>query len=269
MITSPANKKIREVQNLNRKASYRRETGLFPAEGERMFLEIPEERIRGLFVSEHFLQNCRETSREKLSRIPHEVMEVVADSVFPSLSDTRTPQGILCLVKAEEHSLEELLSAKNPNLLVLETIQDPGNLGTMLRAGEAAGLTGIVADRGTADLYNPKVIRSTMGSIFRVPMVYVDDLQEALRAMKQRGIALCAAHLQGSVAYDQVSYTGPNAFLIGNEANGLTEETAALSDLRVRIPMLGRVESLNAAVAASVLLFELSRQRRALPQDLA
>ena len=151
---------------------------------------------------------------------------------------------------------------KEQCFLVLETIQDPGNLGTMLRAGEGAGLTGIIADRGTADIYNPKVIRSTMGSIFRIPVVYTDDLREAVREMKRTGVRVFAAHLKGERNYDKENYLGPSAFLIGNEAAGLTEETASLADALVKIPMLGAVESLNAAVAASVLMYELSRQRR-------
>lgn len=146
--------------------------------------------------------------------------------------------------------------------MVLETIQDPGNLGTILRAGEGAGVTGVVMDANTADIYNPKVIRSTMGSVLRMPFVYVENFHETLKELKQRKIRLFAAHLKGKNAYDLEDYTGDTAFLIGNEANGLTEETAAMADTYVRIPMEGRVESLNAAVASSVLMFEAARQRR-------
>ena len=264
MITSTSNRKVKEIQALNRKSSFRRETGLFPAEGERMFLEIPEDRIRGLFVSERFLAHCGDDAREKLSYLPH---EYVSDEVFSAMSDTRTPQGILALVSMDPPSLDQVLAGPSPCLLVLEHIQDPGNLGTMLRAGEGAGLTGIIADRGTADLYNPKTIRATMGSIFRVPLHYTDDLRETLHEMKRRGIFLAAAHLQGSVSYDQVSFLGPTAFLIGNEGNGLTEETASLADQKIRIPMCGQLESLNAAVASAVLLYELARQRRSCGKD--
>ena len=156
----------------------------------------------------------------------------------------------------------EDLQEKPALLMVLETIQDPGNLGTILRAGEGAGVTGIVMDANTADVYNPKVIRSTMGSVLRMPFVYVENLHETLEELKKKKIRLFAAHLQGKHAYDQEDYTGPAAFLIGNEGNGLTEETAAMADIYIRIPMEGRVESLNAAVAASVLMFEAARQRR-------
>lgn len=259
MITAVGNQRIRHVQSLNRKASLRREEGLFTVEGVRMFMETPSDRIEELFVSSRFLEKSGREVRERLELFS---FTEVADEVFPALSDTKTPQGILLLVRQENHGVEELLAGENTNLLVLERIQDPGNLGTMLRAGEGAGLTGIIADSGTADLYNPKVIRSTMGSIFRVPVVYTDDLHAVLRTLKRRGVQLCAAHLQGSCDYDEPSYLGANAFLIGNEAAGLREETVALANLRVKIPMLGQVESLNAAVASSILLYELARQRR-------
>ncbi len=259
MITSTSNKKAAEVRNLGKKASLRRELSLFTVEGIRMFRETPEDRIRSVFATERFLKNAPEEIRAKFGRLPG---ELVTEEVFSSISDTKTPQGVLAVVSQEAHGLSDVLRGKETNLLVLETIQDPGNLGTMLRAGEGAGLTGIIADSGTADIYNPKVIRSTMGSIFRVPVVYVQDLRETIRELKRQQVQVCAAHLGGSVSYDTADYSGANAFLIGNEARGLTDETAALADRAVRIPMLGQVESLNAAVAASVLMYELARQRR-------
>ena len=148
--------------------------------------------------------------------------------------------------------------------MVLEHLQDPGNLGTIVRAGEGAGVTGIIMDSSTADIYNPKVIRSTMGSILRVPFVYVEDLDSALAKLKSKKIRMFAAHLDGKNSYDQEDYKDDSAFLIGNEASGLKEETAQKADIWVRIPMCGRVESLNAAVASSVLMFEAARQRRGL-----
>ena len=114
----------------------------------------------------------------------------------------------------------------------------------------------------TADIYNPKVIRSTMGSVLRVPFVYAPDLKEACEQMKKAGIRLYAAHLKGMHNYDQEDYTKATGFLIGNEAKGLTDEMAAIADTYIKIPMAGQVESLNAAVASSVLMFEAARQRR-------
>ena len=117
-------------------------------------------------------------------------------------------------------------------------------------------------NNGTADIYNPKVIRSTMGSIYRVPFVYVDDLRVTLNLLKKQNIHLYAAHLAGKNSYDEEDYQGGTGFLIGNEAGGLEEETAAMADTLIRIPMLGQVESLNAAVASAILMYETARQRR-------
>ena len=146
--------------------------------------------------------------------------------------------------------------------MILENLQDPGNLGTILRAGEGAGITGVIMSRDTVDIYNPKVVRSTMGSAFRVPFLYTDDLPGTVRELKAGGIRLFAAHLEGRNNYEEEDYTGNTGFLIGNEGNGLTEELSAPADAWVKIPMAGKVESLNAAVAASILMFETARQRR-------
>ncbi len=132
-------------------------------------------------------------------------------------------------------------SPKNTHLLILESIQDPGNLGTMIRTGEGAGITGILMDRATADIFNPKTIRATMGSLYRVPFFITPNLPETIQELKQAGIAMYAAHLSGSVPYSQPSYAAPTAFLIGNEGNGLSPEIAALADTRIHIPMEGSV----------------------------
>ena len=146
--------------------------------------------------------------------------------------------------------------------MVLENLQDPGNLGTILRTGEGAGVTGILMSSGCVDLYNPKVIRSTMGSIYRMPFCYTDDLKQSLAELKAAGVTLYAAHLRGTGTYDGQSYRTPTGFLIGNESRGLTGETAELADVYIKIPMCGQVESLNAAVASAVLMYEANRQRR-------
>ena len=261
MISSTTNKQVKFVNALVKKAKTRREEELFVAEGLRMCSEIPKDRIHTLYISEAFSK----TKECKVLREGVKHIELVTDEVFKSLSDTQSPQGILALVKQYHYTLDEVAEANQKTgkpalLMVLETIQDPGNLGTILREG--AGVTGVVMDANTADIYNPKVIRSTMGSVLRMPFVYAEDLHETLETLKQKKVRLFAAHLKGKNAYDLEDYTGDTAFLIGNEANGLTDETAAMADTYVRIPMEGRVESLNAAVAASVLMFEAARQRR-------
>ena len=258
MITSSANGKVKQVMNLIKKAKARNESGLFAAEGLRIFKEIPRDQIDSIVVSESFL---KEEERKHL--IDGMKYEVLTDEVFQVMSDTKTPQGILALVKQHAYTPEDLTRVPGPAfLMILENIQDPGNLGTIIRAGEGAGITGVLMNSTTADIYNPKVIRSTMGSVFRVPFVYTDNLTDSILQLKKKGIKLYAAYLNGRNNYEKEDYTVDTGFLIGNEANGLTEDTARLADAYIKIPMMGSVESLNAAVAASVLMFETARQRR-------
>ena len=186
----------------------------------------------------------------------------VTDDVMKSMSDTQTPQGILCVVKQPSCVIEDIMGNKKSHLLlILEGLQDPGNLGTIFRTSEAAGVTGIIMSRETVDIYNPKTIRSTMGSIYRVPFIYSEDLYTDLDKLRTHGISVYAAYLTGSVSYDKCDYRSDTAFLIGNEGNGLSDKALSHSDTRVRIPMEGSVESLNAAVSAAVLIYEAHRQR--------
>ena len=242
---------------LNQKAKARREQGLFVAEGRKMFLEAPESWVSQVFVSETVSQDG-----ELMSQAEKYPCEIVKDSVFRQMCDTKTPQGILTVLKLPSWSEEEVLAGKNPLVMVLEDLQDPGNAGTILRTGEGAGVSGVFLTKTCVDITNPKVIRSTMGSVLRVPFVYAPDLKEACEQMKKAGISLYAAHLKGMHNYDQEDYTKDTGFLIGNEAKGLTDEMAAVADTYIKIPMAGQVESLNAAVASSVLMFEAARQRR-------
>lgn len=257
MITAASNSRIRRLVQLNQKAKLRREEKVFVTEGVRMFLEAPPERLREIYVTERFLERCG--CRDRLEAAGY---EVVAENLFSRISDTCTPQGILCVVEQTPWSLDALLRKERPLLLLLENIQDPGNLGTMLRTGEGAGIDGVIASPDTVDLYNPKVIRSTMGSIYRVPFVRAEDFGAALEAVGRAGIEIYAAHLKGKQDYTRPDYTGGSAFLIGNEGNGLTEKSAGRAGSYIRIPMEGQVESLNAAAAAAILLYEAARQRR-------
>lgn len=263
VISSTTNKQVKYVNALMKKSKTRREEDLFVAEGLRMCSEIPKERIHTLYISENFRKH---PECAKLTKGVRHVEEVT-DEVFRALSDTQTPQGILALVKQYHYSLDQVAqtgkeSGRPALLMILERLQDPGNLGTIIRAGEGAGVTGILMDSDTADIYNPKVTRSTMGSVLRVPFVYTDDLKADLMKLKKKGIHLYAAHLKGVNSYDLENYRGDTGFLIGNEGNGLSDAVAELADTYVRIPMAGQVESLNAAVASSVLMFEAARQRR-------
>lgn len=256
MITSASNTRVKKVAALNQKAKERRQEEKYVVEGVKMFLEAPEEEIEEIYVAEGF-QNA--ACMEKLAG---RSFETVSEEVFRKMSDTAAPQGILCVMRQKKYALADLLAAENPLLMILEDIQDPGNLGTILRTGEGAGIAGVIMSRETADIYNPKTIRSTMGSIYRVPFVYVPSLEEAAAQLKALGIRLFAAHLKGKSWYDGEDYRKGSAFFIGNEGNGLREETAALADTYIKIPMEGRVESLNAAMASGILMYEAARQRR-------
>ena len=254
MITSTSNSQVKQAAALAKKARERRQTGLFLVEGQKMYEEAPKSWLEKVYVTEEYVKDHGEPEGA--------AWELVSGEVMKAMADTQTPQGILALVRQPKWSVSDVWNGENPHIIMLETLQDPGNLGTIFRAGEGAGITGVIMNRETADIFNPKVIRSTMGSIYRVPFVYVDDLGEAAEMAKARKIRLFAAHLKGKNSYDREDYRGGCGFLIGNEARGLTDETAALADCWVKIPMLGKVESLNAAVAASVLMFEAARQRR-------
>ena len=257
MITSVNNGQVKNIIQLNQKTKARREQGLFVAEGRKMFGEAPAEWIEKVYVSETLTSDP--ALMEQVEKLPY---DIVADSVFRQMSDTQTPQGILTVLRRPSYTLEDILGGKNPLVMVLEDLQDPGNAGTILRTGEGAGVSGVLLTRTCVDITNPKVIRSTMGSVYRMPFLYVESVVSLTQELKKHNIRTFAAHLKGRNSYDQESYTGGTAFLIGNEGKGLTEEAASSADCLIRIPMCGKVESLNAAMASGILMYEAARQRR-------
>lgn len=262
MITSIHNKCIKEAVALRAKKKERDRRGLFVVEGGKMFGEAPAERISQVYLAQNAEKEMYAQYGDKLSGLP---CEIVADEVFARMSDTVTPQGILCLVRQQQYNIEEMLrdnDKKQVLFIMLEDIQDPGNLGTIFRTAEAAGADGVIMSSRTADIYNPKTIRSTMGAVYRVPFFYTEDLSSIIKMLRERGTAVYAAHLRATTFYDAFDYRQSTAFLIGNEANGLREETAGCADTLLGIPMEGKAESLNAAVASSILLYEAYRQRR-------
>lgn len=257
MITSTANPQVKNLILLKKKAKARKEQGVFVVEGKKMLNEAPREWVQKVYVSESCL--LKEDVREAFAGFSY---ELVSDSVLKAAAGTQTPQGILTVVRMPRWDGARILQTKNAGFLALEDIQDPGNLGTMLRTAEGAGMAAVIASPKTADLYNPKTIRATMGSIYRIPFFVPEDFYGFLSQMKQSGIRIYAAHLNGSVPYDAPDYRTACAFLIGNEGNGLTDRAANLADETIRIPMQGSVESLNAAVTAAVLMYERHRQRK-------
>lgn len=267
MITSTSNKRVKNVIALLSKAKERKKQQAFVVEGIKMFAEAPDSWIKEVYISEELDLGLADNAIiadkvEKLSGVSGIIIESVATDVFCKMCDTKTPQGILSVLKMPEYTFDDIRKTLGGLYLVLEDIQDPGNLGTMMRTGEGAGVSGLIMSDHTVDLFNPKTIRATMGSIYRVPFLYVNDLADCIKKMRALGIKTYAAHLDGQNAYDKEDYTQETAFLIGNEGNGLSKEVADLAECYIKIPMLGQVESLNAAIAASLLIYEAARQRR-------
>lgn len=257
MISSTSNPQVKRLAQLQKKSKTRNEENVFIVEGIRMFAEVPKNRVEKVYISESLYNKKKQELN--LNGMP---FEILSDSVFQHVSDTKTPQGVMCVVKQKHYNIEDLLKIENPHFMVLDNLQDPGNLGTIVRTAEGAGVDAVFLSKESVDIFNPKTIRSTMGSIYRMPVLYVDDLLELLDIFQKKGIKSYAAHLEGKNSYDQESYVGGTAILIGNEGNGLRDEVSQKADIWVQIPMKGQVESLNAAIAASVLMFEVARQRR-------
>ncbi len=266
MITSIGNPRIKQLVQWQGRARERRKDGVFIVEGVKMLEEAPVEWIREVYLTEEFAGRLKQAKNEKehllWKKLEDVRFELVTKEVMKRAADTQTPQGALLVLKQPVYTLDEVLCrGKNGLYLVLEDLQDPGNLGTIVRTGEGAGISGIIMSSKTVDIFNPKTIRATMGSIYRVPFIYVETLSDTLARMRKAGVAVYAAHLQGETLYHDFSYKGATAFLIGNEGAGLKKETAEAADFCLKIPMEGSVESLNAAVSAALLLYEAKRQR--------
>ena len=252
------NRLLTEIAKYQKQPAYRREAGVFVTEGPKMVWEAPPDKVRTVVVTDRFRRE-KEGIEE---RFPAARILTVSEEELGRISDTKTPQGVLAVVERYSYGFDDVFCEKNGVYVLLDSVQDPGNVGTIFRSAEAAGAAGIFLNRSSAEVYGPKVVRSTMGAIFRLPFLIADSLEETVEELKKRSVKVFAAHLQGSVPYDEADYSGPTAFLVGNESKGLGEEITRRSDERVRIPMLGKTESLNVAMATTILLYEALRQRK-------
>ncbi|MBF1006480.1 MAG: RNA methyltransferase [Lachnospiraceae bacterium] len=277
MISSKDNKRIKYIRSLLEKGGIRKKNHSFVVEGIKLVDEALEYGgVLDIIVSESLYEEIvsgdlarngllSDNGKHIIKQVKQGTsLTVVSDAVFKSVSETITPQGILAEVEMPKHRLLEenfleIVYEKTGKikLLILEDTADPGNMGTIMRTAEAAGVTGVIMGKGTVDIFNPKVVRSTMGSIFRLPFAYVDDLKAVILGLKRDGISFYATHLKGKESYRDISYSDKAGILIGNEARGLSDEIANLADTYVIIPMQGKVESLNAAVAAALMMYEV------------
>lgn len=261
MITSATNQRVKQVIQWQTKARQRRIDNVYLVEGRKMFSEAPENQIREVYVWDEALEKLKNSDCDTYNKLQRVGFEKITYDILKKMSDTQTPQGIITVLNRPVYSIDDMVGGENPLLVLLENLQDPGNMGTIIRTGEGAGITGVIMSADTVDIYNPKVIRATMGSIYRVPFIYVEDIRATIKDLNSKGICTYAAHLKGETYYDGVSFKKPTAFIIGNEGSGLTEETAELAMSYIKIPMEGKVESLNAAIATSLLIYEAHRQR--------
>lgn len=253
-ISSRENKTLKLLRSLQRKKG-RKETGLYFVEGVRMVEEALRWRgsdIEAVIVSESFEEKNRNFvySLDESGKTVYTAKE----SLFAEVCNTETPQGIGAILKIPS---EVELAEQNANfILILDGVSEPGNLGTIIRTAEAAGVDVVILTKGCADLYNPKVVRATMGSLFRVPCV-IDADSTAITMLKNDGFTVIATALNDSVEISSARISGKRALVIGSEAFGVSEEVLSLSDIKVRIPMAGEVESLNAGVAAGISMYLL------------
>lgn len=270
IIESRSNKTIKYLKSLSL-ARNRQKEGRFIIEGIRITEEILGRKccVLKLIISPHAAQN------ERAAMLVQSAMEQgvdvlwVADRVVDYLSETKTSQGVMALVEPETFSESDLDKGLIPMVVVAHLLQDPGNLGTIVRVADAAGAGGVVTTPGTVDFHNPKALRATMGSIFRLPTLRTPSLEDFIHNMKSKGYQVVAAMVSARQRYFDVDLTKPTVLLLGQEGAGLPPEAALLTDHKVSIPMSTMIDSLNVASAASVILYEAVRQKIAAGGDFA
>ena len=258
VITSKDNDFVKHVKKLKEK-KYREEYGEFIVEGIKMIEEAILENaiIKNIVICD----DCKTQSS-----IPNDLLYEIAkynciyvtEKVFNSMTDVSNPQGILAIIDKSENK-ENQIDFKEDLFLILDNIQDPGNMGTILRTADSINLKQILVSKGTSDPYNPKVVRSTMGAIFRVKVIECEDLSKTIKELKKHKIKIYATDLRTDKSIYDVNYKKVG-IVIGNEANGVSNEILELSDTKIKIPMKGKTESLNAAVATGIILYEANRQ---------
>jgi len=247
---------MRELKQLKTKKG-RSETGLFLVEGEKFVAEIP-----GHWEIQRYVMAMRFANGRDLTAYKHRApVEIVRDSLFDSLADTVTPQGIIAVCKQKHFQISQLLTPGG-FMLMGENLNDPGNIGALIRTAAAAGAAGIILSTGSGDIYNPKVLRAAAGAALRIPVVTGAAVTSAIGQLKQAGFPVYAAHPRGDTLPYSLDLRGDFCWLVGSESHGISDEAAAMADAWVRLPMAGEVESLNASVAGSILLYEAVRQRR-------
>ncbi|HCC07676.1 MAG TPA: hypothetical protein DEP72_05905 [Clostridiales bacterium] len=257
IITSSENIIVKDAMKLKQK-KHRDEENKFIIEGFKMVSEIPIDwDIDRIIVSEKF----PEEQRRKLDRFENRIFFTVSENIFRRLSDTEEPQGVMAICYKRDYFLNRVLEKERLNIFLLDEIQDPGNLGTIIRTADATKVDAVLVSKKSADLYNSKTIRSTMASIFHIPIFTDIDIKEMYETLKSKNIKILATHLDTDKNIYNVKLTENICVVIGNESRGISDISAKGADLLFKIPMIGQAESLNASIAASVTMYEILRQR--------
>ncbi|CCO07265.1 Uncharacterized tRNA/rRNA methyltransferase YsgA [Desulforamulus hydrothermalis Lam5 = DSM 18033] len=263
MLTSAQNPKIKYIRKLSQRA-FRQKEKKFVVEG----IRLVEEALHSDWRTECFVYTAQAVQSPrgahllaKASQRGAQLFEVT-ESIMADLAATETPQGVLAVLWQPDYRLPDLLAAARPSLVVtVDGVQDPGNLGTIIRSADAAGADGVVLLKGTVDLYNPKTLRATMGSLFHLPVVTAADVKVTLDCLAAAGITLVVGDPAGGQPIFQADLTGPLALVVGNEGSGPQPAVYEYRHRKVTIPMPGQAESLNVAIATAIMLYEVVRQR--------
>ena len=264
-ITNPRNNLIRFIRSLKKKKT-REEKGKFLIEGINSIKEALKTGVEipyFVYSLDIFRVNGGKELIEELEKREERLL-LVSEAIFNKLAETKTPQGILAVPSRLKWDEKAILNAESSFVFVLVGLQDPGNMGTVVRIADALSMDGIIVSEDTVDHYNPKTVRSTMGAIFRMPIYKSDDIRTYLKELKDNGFKLISTSLgDRTQIHDSLDYNSMKkiAIVMGNEANGLPEDICDLSDNLVKIPILGKIDSLNVGVSAGIMAYEVIRQK--------
>ncbi len=254
--------KLKDIIKLKQK-KYREKENKFILEGIRNIEEalISKINIYSFFYTAQLLKNKRGLRLYK--NIQKEQIKSIRITIdeLNKISDTSTPQGVLGVCEKIEYDFREFIKKNIRSLVILDSIQDPGNLGTIIRTADAAGADGVIVSKGTVDVYNPKVLNATMGSLGHLPVIEVEDLVDSIKKLKEKRIKILACDLRGKKNYNEVNYKGPIGIIFGNEGAGIRREIINLADEVMKIPIRGKAESLNVGVSCGIVLYNMLETR--------
>ena len=257
-INSKKNSKIKDLIRLRDESKFRNDRSLFYVEGERIVNDTPKELIESVFIQKSKFNDYKNI----ISSVDDKKIFIVEDNLFDKLKDTKNSQGIIAIVQYNDIKvLDKKLLDNVQSCIILDNVNDPGNLGTIIRLAEATNISLIILCNNCCNLYNPKVIRSCMSSLFRINIFVSNDTLNDLDIIKKNRIKLYATVLDdGAINFNKINYNTKSAFIFGNEANGVSAELINKSDEKLFIPMCGDIQSLNVAIAATAVCYELMRQ---------